>query len=74
VDGAIACAFVDLLRGCKAFSQEEADQYIQMGSLNALFVLGGVVMRIVVLCVLHLLSLFVIIFSLAANIHNSLSN
>lgn len=40
VDGAIACAFVDLLRNCGAFSREEADEYITLGTLNGLFVLG----------------------------------
>lgn len=40
VDGAIACAFVDLLRGCGAFTREEADEYVAMGTLNGLFVLG----------------------------------
>lgn len=40
VDGAIACAFVDLLRGCSAFTQEEADELIANGCLNGLFVLG----------------------------------
>ena len=33
-------AFVDLLRGCGAFSREEADDYIKMGILNGLFILG----------------------------------
>lgn len=40
VDGAIAAAFVDLLRECGAFTTEEADEYIEMGCLNGLFVLG----------------------------------
>jgi ATP citrate (pro-S)-lyase len=40
VDGLIGASFVDLLRGCGAFSREEADSYINIGSLNALFVLG----------------------------------
>ncbi|EGD77886.1 acly protein [Salpingoeca rosetta] len=40
VDGVIAVAFVDLLRECGAFTMEEANDYIQMGGLNALFVLG----------------------------------
>lgn len=40
VDGAIGCCFVDLLRGCGAFSREEADNYIKLGCLNGLFVLG----------------------------------
>eukprot|EP00485_Elphidium_margaritaceum_P000733 CAMPEP_0202687340 /NCGR_PEP_ID=MMETSP1385-20130828/3028_1 /ASSEMBLY_ACC=CAM_ASM_000861 /TAXON_ID=933848 /ORGANISM="Elphidium margaritaceum" /LENGTH=1102 /DNA_ID=CAMNT_0049342113 /DNA_START=125 /DNA_END=3433 /DNA_ORIENTATION=- len=40
VDGVIACCFVDLLRSCKSFSVDETQQYIEMGTLNALFVLG----------------------------------
>ena len=40
VDGAIAVAFVDLLRESGLFSREEADRYINMGILNAVFVLG----------------------------------
>lgn len=40
VDGCIAVCFVDMLRGCGAFSQEEADDMIRNGSLNGLFVLG----------------------------------
>ena len=40
VDGCIACCFVDLLRSCDQFSRSEVDQYIEMGVLNALFVLG----------------------------------
>jgi len=40
VDGAIACAFVDLLRSCEAFTLDEANEYIEMGCLNGLFVLG----------------------------------
>eukprot|EP00656_Telonema_subtile_P008371 TRINITY_DN13910_c0_g1_i2.p1 TRINITY_DN13910_c0_g1~~TRINITY_DN13910_c0_g1_i2.p1 ORF type:complete len:1094 (-),score=318.64 TRINITY_DN13910_c0_g1_i2:280-3561(-) len=40
VDGTIGAAFVDLLRGSGAFTREEADDYIEMGCLNALFVLG----------------------------------
>lgn len=40
VDGTIGCAFVDLLRGCSAFTREEADEYIRGGVLNGLFVLG----------------------------------
>ena len=38
VDGCIGVCFVDLLRS--EFSKEEADEYIQMGALNGLFVLG----------------------------------
>lgn len=40
VDGCIAVCFVDLLRGCGAFSNEEADSMVQNGCLNGLFVLG----------------------------------
>lgn len=40
VDGCIACCFVDLLRSCNKFSKDEVNQYIEMGTLNALFVLG----------------------------------
>ncbi|KAA1084008.1 citrate synthase [Puccinia graminis f. sp. tritici] len=40
VDGCIAVCFCDLLRNSGAFSSEEADEYMQIGTLNALFVLG----------------------------------
>lgn len=40
VDGCIAVLFVDLLRNSKAFTQEEAEEYIKIGTLNGLFVLG----------------------------------
>jgi ATP citrate (pro-S)-lyase len=40
VDGAVAVVFVDLMRNCGAFTKEEADEYIQMGVLNGLFVIG----------------------------------
>ncbi|KAL8681611.1 MAG: hypothetical protein Q9186_002280 [Xanthomendoza sp. 1 TL-2023] len=40
VDGCVAVCFVDLLRNCGAFSQEEAEDYLSMGVLNGLFVLG----------------------------------
>eukprot|EP00056_Hartaetosiga_gracilis_P009079 m.130072 g.130072 ORF g.130072 m.130072 type:complete len:1078 (+) comp13055_c2_seq4:64-3297(+) len=40
VDGVIATAFCDLLKECGAFTREEAADYIEMGGLNALFVLG----------------------------------
>jgi ATP citrate (pro-S)-lyase len=40
VDGAIACCFIDLMLSCGCFSEQEAEQYIEMGTLNALFVLG----------------------------------
>ncbi len=40
VDGCVAVCFVDLLRNCGAFSSEEAEDYLSMGVLNGLFVLG----------------------------------
>lgn len=40
VDGAIGVAFVDLLRSCGAFTLDEANEYVAMGTLNGLFVLG----------------------------------
>eukprot|EP00462_Mataza_sp_D1_P022679 CAMPEP_0175131330 /NCGR_PEP_ID=MMETSP0087-20121206/6484_1 /TAXON_ID=136419 /ORGANISM="Unknown Unknown, Strain D1" /LENGTH=1068 /DNA_ID=CAMNT_0016413611 /DNA_START=22 /DNA_END=3228 /DNA_ORIENTATION=+ len=40
VDGAIGAAFVDLLRSCGAFTMEEAAEYVDLGTLNGLFVLG----------------------------------
>ncbi|CAN0422793.1 unnamed protein product, partial [Ectocarpus sp. 8 AP-2014] len=40
VDGCIAACFVDLLRSCGAFTQEEADELIANGCLNGMFVLG----------------------------------
>jgi len=40
VDGCIAVCFVDLLRDSGAFSREEADEYIRIGTLNGLFVCG----------------------------------
>jgi ATP citrate (pro-S)-lyase len=40
VDGCTAVCFVDMLRGCGAFSKEEADDMIRNGCLNGLFVLG----------------------------------
>ncbi|CAG8646722.1 6918_t:CDS:2, partial [Funneliformis caledonium] len=40
LDGAIAACFVDLLRESGAFSREEAEEYINIGALNGLFVLG----------------------------------
>jgi citrate synthase len=40
VDGCIAACFVDMLRSCGAFTQEEADELIANGCLNGLFVLG----------------------------------
>ncbi|CAK0844399.1 unnamed protein product, partial [Prorocentrum cordatum] len=38
VDGAIAVCFVDLLRGCGSFSKAEADELVENGVLNGLFV------------------------------------
>ncbi|KAK9475702.1 citrate synthase-like protein [Lipomyces japonicus] len=40
VDGCIAVVFVDLVRHCGAFSSEEAEDYLKIGVLNGLFVLG----------------------------------
>ncbi|KAJ4440235.1 hypothetical protein ANN_08374 [Periplaneta americana] len=40
VDGVIAVSFVDLLRHSGSFTREEAQEYIEMGSINSLFVLG----------------------------------
>ncbi|OAG42934.1 ATP-citrate synthase subunit 1 [Fonsecaea monophora] len=40
VDGCIAVCFVDLLRDGGSFSAEEAEQYLGIGVLNGLFVLG----------------------------------
>ncbi|KAI0305339.1 citrate synthase-like protein [Multifurca ochricompacta] len=40
VDGCIAVCFVDLLRDSGAFAREEAEEYIKIGTLNGLFVLG----------------------------------
>lgn len=40
VDGAIAVLFVDLLRHSGAFSLEEAEEYLKIGVLNGLFVVG----------------------------------
>lgn len=40
VDGAIAVAFVDMLRSSGVFTKEEAAEYIDMGILNGLFVVG----------------------------------
>jgi ATP citrate (pro-S)-lyase len=40
VDGCIAVCFVDLLRSCGAFTREEADDLVNNGCLNGLFVLG----------------------------------
>ncbi|XP_013786934.1 ATP-citrate synthase-like [Limulus polyphemus] len=40
VDGVTATAVVDLLRNSGCFTQEEAQEYIDIGVLNGLFVLG----------------------------------
>jgi len=40
VDGCIAVCFVDLLRDSGAFTADEAEEYIKIGTLNGLFVLG----------------------------------
>ncbi|KAL3915222.1 MAG: hypothetical protein SGILL_005749, partial [Bacillariaceae sp.] len=40
VDGCIAVCFVDMLRSCGAFTKVEADEQIENGCLNGLFVLG----------------------------------
>ncbi|KAF9983080.1 hypothetical protein BGZ65_002216, partial [Modicella reniformis] len=40
VDGAIGVLFVDLLRHSGAFTREESEEYIKIGTLNGLFVLG----------------------------------
>eukprot|EP01137_Pigoraptor_chileana_P036094 Opistho-2@31091 len=43
VDGCIAVCMVDLLRTSGCFTLEEANEYLQMGFLNGLFVLGRTV-------------------------------
>jgi ATP citrate (pro-S)-lyase len=40
VDGCIAACFVDLLRNCGAFDNSEANELIENGCLNGLFVTG----------------------------------
>ncbi|XP_019765644.2 ATP-citrate synthase isoform X2 [Dendroctonus ponderosae] len=40
VDGCIATCFVDMLRNCGSFTSEEAQEYINIGAINSLFVLG----------------------------------
>jgi len=40
VDGCIAVCFVDMVRSCGAFSREDANEIIESGCLNGLFVLG----------------------------------
>ncbi|XP_078572223.1 ATP-citrate synthase-like isoform X2 [Branchiostoma floridae x Branchiostoma japonicum] len=40
VDGFIGVAMVDLFRNCGAFTREEANEYVDIGALNGIFVLG----------------------------------
>lgn len=40
VDGCIGICFVDLLKACGKFTKEEVDEIVDMGCLNALFVIG----------------------------------
>ena len=40
VDGCIAVCFVDLMRQCGCFTKEESQEFIDIGALNAIFVLG----------------------------------
>lgn len=40
VDGIIASSFVDMLRHSGSFTSEEAQEYIEIGAINSLFVLG----------------------------------
>lgn len=40
VDGIIGVAFVDLLRSSGVFTMEEANEFVEIGTLNGLFVLG----------------------------------
>lgn len=40
VDGCIAVCFVDLMRNCGCFTKEEAQEFIDVGALNGIFVLG----------------------------------
>ncbi|KAJ8253720.1 hypothetical protein COCON_G00203320 [Conger conger] len=40
VDGFIGVAFVDLLRTCDVFTRDEADEFVEIGALNGIFVLG----------------------------------
>lgn len=43
MDGVIGSAVVDLLRCSGCFTAEEAQEYIEIGALNGLFVLGRTV-------------------------------
>ena len=40
MDGIVAVAVLDLLRNSGCFTPEEAQEYIDIGVLNGLFVLG----------------------------------
>lgn len=40
VDGVIATSFVDMLKNSGSFTSEEAQEYINIGAINSLFVLG----------------------------------
>lgn len=40
VDGCIGITFVDLLRSCGCFTEEEVQEIVDLGYLNAIFVLG----------------------------------
>jgi len=40
VDGCIGILFVDLMKNTGMFTDEDIDEFIKMGGLNALFVLG----------------------------------
>jgi hypothetical protein len=40
VDGAIAACFVDMIRSCGTFTDEEVQELLEFGCLNGLFVLG----------------------------------
>lgn len=55
VDGIIACSFVDMLRNSGSFTREEAQEYIEIGAINSLFVLGrsiGFIGMVINLCAL----------------------
>jgi ATP citrate (pro-S)-lyase len=40
VDGCIGVCLTDMMRSCEVFTKEEADEYVKMGALNGMFVLG----------------------------------
>ncbi len=40
VDGCIGVCFVDMLRGCGCFTEEEVQEIVDLGYLNAIFVVG----------------------------------